>query len=184
MFLPFLDHHFFTLLTLPTQVQTSFCLYFSTMIMQRSSWIHVLVRTHHIKITYIVTSGNLPSFSASYATVFLYFMDADIVSRYLITPRCQLYVILSTFLCPYSDYHSTSHTSTSTPLNPHITHTCAKFLPNQSPNKWRTYICSIIRTSYVFVAHFLDSKFLCSFSLTLNPVFENSILHGTSHYTS
>ena len=48
--------------TLPTHVQSSLLNYLSTMMTQCSSSISGILRTHHIKVKYIITSKNIPSF--------------------------------------------------------------------------------------------------------------------------
>ena len=45
-----------------------------------------IVRSHHIKITYIVTSRNITSFSDSNAMAFMNFLKTYTVSVYLKTP--------------------------------------------------------------------------------------------------
>ena len=67
---------------------------------QRSSWLSVILRTHHIKIKYIVIYENIPSFSTSYATLFVSFLKTNNIYGYLMTPRCQWDIIQITISLP------------------------------------------------------------------------------------
>ena len=132
MFRNFLITVFLTIFILHTYTQPSLCLYFSTKITQRSLWAFGIVHTHHIKITYIVTSVNIISFSDSGTMLFVYFLNTNNLSGYLMAPFFQGGVVQSPFLRPSPDYHSTSHSSTSTQLHPYITYVRTKFLLKQS----------------------------------------------------
>ena len=113
-----------------------------------------LVRTHRIKITSIIASRFLPSFSASDEMIFVSFLETCTLYGYFMTPCYQVDVILSTFFHPSFDYHSTSHNSPRHHLY------MKNFFPKHSPEKLCVNICSVIQTSYVFALQLMNSKFL------------------------
>ena len=110
------------------------CIYFYTTTTQRSFYIYVPLHTCHITLQQLSLPETFFSFYAYAATVFLSFLETNNISGYLVT-RCHGGIISSPFIQPTLDYHSTSHTSTSTSLHSHTTFMRANFLRKQSPNK-------------------------------------------------
>ena len=65
--------------------------------------------------------------------------------------------------------------STTPPLQKLVTYVRSTFLLKNTPLKWRTPLHLIIQTSYVFVQPFINSTFLHTLSIKVNPVCTNSI---------
>ena len=103
-----------TLRSLPTHPQNYLFLSFSTTTTKWHSWIFWTRTCSPHKIAYIVTSVNFPSLSDSSATVFLYFVGTNNVSRYLVTPF---------FTEALYDYHLYTH-----PPNTVLRHTLQHLL--------------------------------------------------------
>ena len=90
----------------------------------------VCVRIHKIKITYIITLVKIPSFCVCNSTVFMSFMNTNIVSGYLTTPVVKEALYnhhLSSRLLTTIQRHKLQHKL-------HITHTAHLYAQNYSQN--------------------------------------------------
>ena len=120
-------------------------------------WPSGLVCTHHIKMKYTVTSGNVPSFLASYAMVFITLPKTCTVYGFLMTPV----VTEALYNHHFSDCHLTKI----------LRHTFQHLLYSMhtSPTYMQTSLWNCLMKKDVFyihimffVPHFLNSKFLQS----------------------
>ena len=123
-----------------------------------TDFIHLWTCTYsQIILTSIITTGNIPSFSASVVTFFLSFMKTNNVYGYIMNPVMteELYG------------HNFSRRAATTVLrqkNQYILHSnhslptyMQNYFRNIHPQKLRTYIRSIQHKCYVLVLHFLHS---------------------------
>ena len=128
-------------------------------------WPIVLLVSHQIKSTSIITFVNIPSFFASDTTGFMNFLKTYHVSGYLMN------TVVTEALY---DHYFSARNPTTVILHKlqhllHFTHTspiCAEtILQNCLFDKWRTYIRSILHAYYIFVPHFLNYNILHFLSL-------------------
>ena len=131
----------------------------------------------------IVTTINIPYFSASSITLFLSFLKTDNVSGYIIPPVMNEALYDNNFsVRPPSSVlrHTLQHILHSTQPSPSYAQT--SFRNSLTQNDVPPSVQSK-RKSYVLVLYFLHYEFLNYLSLMSNPTFPNNILHITSWYT-